>query len=232
MGRRGRRDEGTRRGEGGDAAPCADREPRQAVGGARRRPQQNSQRVLLAITPAITHSKFARPYSHAWGARPRIIPAITPPCALARAPWCGPVAVGRDAWPPGLPARAAAPSARCAAWHVAHAESFACRGSVRGTVRGRAAHPARCHDRAAIPHGHGTMRRDVPIARPPAPRSCPVAAPPHFCENPPLRLFNPPQKVKLLPIGVGNAPNLMLHVLASTRCRNPVEIRKIGRAHV
>ena len=48
------------------------------------------------------------------------------------------------------PHRAAAPSARCAAWQVAHAESFACRGSVRGTVRGRAAHPARCHDRAAI----------------------------------------------------------------------------------
>ena len=41
---------------------------------------------------------------------------------------------------------------RCAAWHRAHAESFACRGSVRGTVRGRAAHPARCHDRAAITH--------------------------------------------------------------------------------
>ena len=41
-------------------------------------------------------------------------------------------------------------TARCAAWHPAHAESFACRGSVRGTVRGRAAHPARCYDRAAI----------------------------------------------------------------------------------
>ena len=41
---------------------------------------------------------------------------------------------------------------RCAAWHRAHAESFACRGSVRGTVRGRAAHPARCHNRAAITH--------------------------------------------------------------------------------
>ena len=39
---------------------------------------------------------------------------------------------------------------RCAAWHPAHAESFACRGSVRGTVRVRAAHPARCHNRAAI----------------------------------------------------------------------------------
>ena len=44
-------------------------------------------------------------------------------CAVVRAPFfprcraprsC-PVAVGRDAWPPGLPARAAAPSARCAA---------------------------------------------------------------------------------------------------------------------
>ena len=39
---------------------------------------------------------------------------------------------------------------RCAAWQVAHAESFACRGSVRGTVCGRAAHPARCPYRAAI----------------------------------------------------------------------------------
>ena len=49
--------------------------------------------------------------------------------------------------PPGLPARAAARDGsppRCAAWQVAHAESFACRGSVRGTVRGRDAHPARC----------------------------------------------------------------------------------------
>ena len=38
---------------------------------------------------------------------------VRPTCA----PWCSPVAVRRDAWPPGLPARAAAPSARCAAWH-------------------------------------------------------------------------------------------------------------------
>ena len=49
------------------------------------------------------------------------------------------------AGPPGSRRRAIG-----AAWQVAHAESFACRGSVRGTVRGRAAHPARCHDRAAI----------------------------------------------------------------------------------
>ena len=41
---------------------------------------------------------------------------------------------------------------RCAAWQVAHAESFACRGSVRGTVRGRAAYPARCPHHAASPH--------------------------------------------------------------------------------
>ena len=45
-------------------------------------------------------------------------------------------------------------TARCVAWQVAHAESFACRGSVRDTVRGRAAHPARCHDRAAMPPAH------------------------------------------------------------------------------
>ena len=49
----------------------------------------------------------------------------------------------------------------------AHAESFACRGSVRGTVRGRAAHPARCHDRAAITPAHypgGAMGTSRPTA--------------------------------------------------------------------
>ena len=69
------------------------------------------------------------------------------------------------------PHRAAAPSARCVAWHRAHAESFACRGSVRGTVRGRAAHPARCHDRAAITHAHypgGAMGTSRPTAITPA----------------------------------------------------------------
>ena len=40
---------------------------------------------------------------------------------------------------------------RYAAWQVAHAESFACRGSVRDTVRGRAAHPARWGHRALPP---------------------------------------------------------------------------------
>ena len=71
--------------------------------------------------------------------------------ALARTPLpCAPlVRLGGRA---RCPHRAAVPSARCAAWHRAHAESFACRGSVRGTVRGRAAHPARCHNRAAITH--------------------------------------------------------------------------------
>ena len=38
-------------GVGPNAAPCASREPRQAVVGARRRPLQNSQRVLLAAKP-------------------------------------------------------------------------------------------------------------------------------------------------------------------------------------
>ena len=66
------------------------------------------------------------------------------------------------------PHRAAAPSARCAAWHRAHAESFACCGSVRGTVRGRAAHPARCHNRAAITHAkfaRALHQRITPAAR-------------------------------------------------------------------
>ena len=56
---------------------------------------------------------------------------------------------------------------RCAAWQVAHAESFACRGSVRGTVRDRAAHPARYHDRAAITRAHypgGAMGTSRPTA--------------------------------------------------------------------
>ena len=52
-----------------------------------------------------------------------------------------------------------------AAWHPAHAESFACRGSVRYTVRGRAAHPARCHDRAAITRAGGTRITHTIFAR-------------------------------------------------------------------
>ena len=80
------------------------------------------------------------------------------------------------------PHRAAAPSARCAAWNPANAESFACRGSVRGTVRGRAAHPARCHNRAAITHAKfargGSPPRPTAIthaifARGVLPRHCP-----------------------------------------------------------
>ena len=111
--------------------------------------------------------------------------AVRTPRAPLRAHRPCPVAVGRDVpiAPPrhrrgarlGIPHLCRAPSPpRCAAWHRAHAESIACRGSVRGTVRGRAAHPARCHDRAAIypraifarafMHGHGAMRRDGDIA--------------------------------------------------------------------
>ena len=62
------------------------------------------------------------------------------------------------AGPPGSRRRA---PARCAALHPAHSESFACRGSVRGMVRGRAAHPPR--------------RRHSPVA---ARHSRPAVAPP------------------------------------------------------
>ena len=58
----------------------------------------------------------------------------------------------------------------------------ACRGSVRGTARGRAAHPARCHNRAAITHAKfergGSPPRPTAIthaifARGVLPRHCP-----------------------------------------------------------
>ena len=57
-----------------------------------------------------------------WGHRalPPLHPPFTPLVRTARTPLPCAVAVGRDAWPPGLPARAAAPSTRCAAWHPAH----------------------------------------------------------------------------------------------------------------
>ncbi len=85
-----------------------------------------------------------------------------------------------------------------AAWQVAHAESFACHGSVRDTVRGRAAHPARCHDRAAIPPAHypcGAMGTSRPTAITPAkfahtePRPRPARAPPA-----PLRTHRTPPR--------------------------------------
>ena len=93
-----------------------------------------------ALHPRITHTFFARvlpgrrdediaPYRH----YPR---ALYPQNSHTH-------------YPPRLIARGGSPP-RCVAWQVAHAESFACRGSVRGTVRGRAAHPARCPFRAAI----------------------------------------------------------------------------------
>ncbi len=72
--------------------------------------------------------------------------------------------------------------ARYAAWQVAHAESVACRGSVRNTVRGRAAHPARCHDRAAMPPAHSA--RALPGRRDTWPPGLPARALPRI---PPAR---------------------------------------------
>ena len=113
--------------------------------------------VLHARVHAVRHCRPPRPHS---AVRSRCRAHLSCPALPARVPLpCAPsVRLGGRA---RCPHRAAAPSARCAAWHpvrpchyaagqVAHAESFACRGSVRDTVRGRAAHPARCHDRAAI----------------------------------------------------------------------------------
>ena len=51
---------------------------------------------------AVGRDVLIAPPRHRRGARLGIVRR----CAV---PWCGPVAVGRDAWPPGLPARAAAP---------------------------------------------------------------------------------------------------------------------------
>ena len=105
-----------------------------------------TRRDVIIEPPLRTHNSHA----HYPGGAVRPCPVVRSRCGRARCPH-----------------RAAAPSARCAAWHRAHAESFACRGSVRGTVRGRAAHPARCHDRAAIyPRAlpGGAMRTSRPTA--------------------------------------------------------------------
>ena len=105
------------------------------------------------------------------------LPCAPHPCPVARsrgrAHRSCPVAVGRDVpiAPPRRIARGGSPP-RCAAWQVAHAESFACRGSVRGTVRGRAAHPARWS--AAGPPG---SRRHFPTRITRAARWSPVGAP-------------------------------------------------------
>ena len=107
----------------------------------------------------ITHAWCARHhYARATGHATRgtrITPAIYAAVPHGAPPLRGPVAVGRNVpiAPPRRIARGGSPP-RCAAWHRAHAESFACRGSVRGTVRGRVAHPARCRDRAAITPAH------------------------------------------------------------------------------
>ena len=93
------------------------------------------------------------------------------------------------------PHRAAAPSARCAAGQVAHVKSFACRGSVRSTVRGRAAHPARWS--AAGPPG------SRPTAITPANFACVLSA---RCARTPrprhrrgARLCRPPSPPRLNP---------------------------------
>ena len=128
---------------------------RRALRGYRGRtetPQQNSQRVLLAIFHAHYPGGAmgtSRPtaITPAWGAPPF-------PTRITRAARC--LAAG----PPGSRRRA---PARCAALHPAHAESFACRGSVRGTVRGRAAHPPRRR------HSPVAARHSRPAVGPPDP---------------------------------------------------------------
>ena len=63
------------------------------------------------------------PYRHY--ARKICTPFTPPSVRTARAPWCGPVAVGRDAWPPGLPARSAAPLPVAARHRGASGAAFA-----------------------------------------------------------------------------------------------------------
>ena len=75
-----------------------------------------------------------------------------------RAAWrahlsCG-LAVGRDAWPPGLPSRAAAPSARYAAWHPAY---LSC-----GMARPLPARTSRASWRARPPRAHHTSQGGPP----------------------------------------------------------------------
>ena len=97
--------------------------------------------------------------------------------------------------------------ARCAAWQVAHAESFACRGSVRDTVRGRAAHPARwsprthatvrhggrarCPHRAAALWRGGAPSHPAPLARAPPRRIARGGSPPRCAAWHPTPRRNP-----------------------------------------
>ena len=141
---------------------------RRAIGAVRRLASRAPRHAPLAALPstrlsprpvAVTHTHY--PGGAMGTSRPT---AITPghyatlfrthidaPC---RAPLPRPVAVGRDARSPGLPARAAAPSARCAAWQVARAESFAgaspCAPHSRAGRGVRSPHPRRP---AAAPPG-------------------------------------------------------------------------------
>ncbi len=65
---------------GGSPPRCAGREPRQAVGGARRRPRQNSQRVLPPLHPRITRAARWSPVGH-----PGLRPTAITPAKFARA---------------------------------------------------------------------------------------------------------------------------------------------------
>ena len=87
-------------------------------------------------------------------------PSRAPPAPLPRPSRAPPRRIARGGSPP-----------RGAAWQVAHAESFAGRGSVRGMVRDRVARPARYHDRTALSHAHypgGAMGTSRPTAITPA----------------------------------------------------------------
>ena len=114
-------------------------------------------RCLVAGPPGSRRRTALPAVAHRRGARLGIPRPC--PCPVACSPL---VRLGGRA---RCPHRAAAPSARCAAWQVAHAESFACRGSVRGTVCGRAAHPARWGHRALPPLHPQKSRRHYSHAK-------------------------------------------------------------------
>ena len=103
---------------------------------------------------------------HVGGGVPRRTVPLRAPHTVrtARAPLCGPVAVGRDSHPSGLPTRAAAP--RRGAWlgivhtlRVLHAAALSAAGPR--TRRDVMIAPPFTH---AITHGHGAIRRDGDIA--------------------------------------------------------------------
>ena len=156
-------------------------------------------------------------------------PAILSACATCHAPWACAPPVPRCPVPLRVPVvrsrcgrarcphRAAAPSARCAAWHPAHAESFACRGLPAGAPRprhgarqGRApgAMVGRRASRLAPPFTHAIFARALPGRRDGdiAPyRHCPwrlAAAVRGFASRAPRRA--PPTAPKRLTMRSGN----------------------------